>query len=478
MDDTDTDTDTIVIQGVDPNVTPEDVVEFCGNVGTVYRVPGTRDPAIHFLKRASDPLLRDVEVIFTENAPAKAAVTILSNLPLKGSQVSIVLSEPSGIDKQALEEITDFQQPPASSLPDGADVDPSQQEEKLYEDWVCPKCNSQNYEKRIRCFRCSTDKPPNPVTVTSKATPVNRGRRKHSDGKSGSGGDPQSRERGDTKWTCPKCGNNNWARRIKCNRCDAKRPFTENNQPSFRRNDRRSRRSYSRSRSPRRSYSRSRSPRRRTRSRSPDERRARRERRDSPERQRRYRSPEQDRRYSPPRHGHHYPPHEMGLYHGLPDPQHALQHFTPHHNFPPPDFHMHNQHLFPRDLPPQQLPYPNYFPPQQPPPSFPNEHLPPPNYPIDHPTQLDVMQQFMGQQETHPPFPPNQFQQGPPPQQPLWPEQGYPPPEMARQPPIHFEYPEFSSDSRQFPRDSERGYQYTKDYQPPQDQYQRSPRGY
>eukprot|EP00929_Paragymnodinium_shiwhaense_P103910 TRINITY_DN6775_c0_g1_i1.p1 TRINITY_DN6775_c0_g1~~TRINITY_DN6775_c0_g1_i1.p1 ORF type:complete len:258 (+),score=31.65 TRINITY_DN6775_c0_g1_i1:94-867(+) len=85
-------------------------------------------------------------------------------------------------------------------------------------DWNCPACGNHNYANRVACNKCAAPKQGN-------------------GGKGGYGGFigyGQSKGAGKGReaaapynagdWSCPGCGNHNYAKRMQCNRCAAPRP--------------------------------------------------------------------------------------------------------------------------------------------------------------------------------------------------------------------------------------------------------------
>ncbi|HIF91003.1 MAG TPA: hypothetical protein EYQ58_05655 [Candidatus Poseidoniales archaeon] len=95
-------------------------------------------------------------------------------------------------------------------------------------DWECPKCQNSNFSFRSECNRCGLER-------EGGAPSPSRQRNDRSGGRDGgfrdrrdSGRDRFSRSdnrsggnenRMDGDWECPKCHNNNFARRNECNRC-------------------------------------------------------------------------------------------------------------------------------------------------------------------------------------------------------------------------------------------------------------------
>ena len=61
------------------------------------------------------------------------------------------------------------------------------------EDWECPKCKSNNFSRRMDCYKCHARKPPRDP--------------KHPD-----------------DWECMKCKGNNFSRRVDCFKCQEPKP--------------------------------------------------------------------------------------------------------------------------------------------------------------------------------------------------------------------------------------------------------------
>eukprot|EP00249_Psilotum_nudum_P017548 c26383_g1_i1 orf=423-1823(-) len=94
-------------------------------------------------------------------------------------------------------------------------------------DWLCPNpsCTNVNFAFRGVCNRCGTARPVGSSKTAGGGMGVGRGR--------GRRGDTSERGRGPSgppglfgpnDWTCPMCGNINWAKRTKCNICNTTKP--------------------------------------------------------------------------------------------------------------------------------------------------------------------------------------------------------------------------------------------------------------
>jgi rRNA processing protein Gar1 len=95
-------------------------------------------------------------------------------------------------------------------------------------DWECPKCQNSNFSFRSECNRCGLEKEGGAPSPSRQRSDRSGGRdggnrdRRDSGRDRFSGSDNRSggnENRMDGDWECPKCHNNNFARRDECNRC-------------------------------------------------------------------------------------------------------------------------------------------------------------------------------------------------------------------------------------------------------------------
>ena len=110
-------------------------------------------------------------------------------------------------------------------------------------DWICPKCNNNNFAFRQECNRCG--EPRN----GAQGQPPRRDDRRSFQDRDRRGGDRNGGDRrggnnrrggeifNDNDWECPKCNNINFAFRQECNRCGEPRNGAQGQ--SSRRDDRR-----------------------------------------------------------------------------------------------------------------------------------------------------------------------------------------------------------------------------------------------
>ena len=95
-------------------------------------------------------------------------------------------------------------------------------------DWDCPKCQNSNFSFRSECNRCGLEREGGAPSPSRQRNDRSGGRDGGHRDRRDSGRDNFSRSdnrsggnenRMDGDWECPKCHNNNFARRDECNRC-------------------------------------------------------------------------------------------------------------------------------------------------------------------------------------------------------------------------------------------------------------------
>ncbi|XP_024020824.1 transcription initiation factor TFIID subunit 15 isoform X2 [Morus notabilis] len=95
-------------------------------------------------------------------------------------------------------------------------------------DWMCPNtsCSNVNFAFRGVCNRCGTARPAGASGGGAWGGGRGRGRAQDSGGSGRSIGAPAATGGlfGPNDWSCPMCGNINWAKRTKCNICNTNKP--------------------------------------------------------------------------------------------------------------------------------------------------------------------------------------------------------------------------------------------------------------
>ncbi|XP_077250323.1 TBP-associated factor 15 isoform X2 [Tasmannia lanceolata] len=93
-------------------------------------------------------------------------------------------------------------------------------------DWLCPNtsCSNVNFAFRGSCNRCGTARPAGASGTGGGAGGRGRGRGSNDSGGRGRSVGGPTGLFGPNDWSCPMCGNINWAKRTKCNICNTNKP--------------------------------------------------------------------------------------------------------------------------------------------------------------------------------------------------------------------------------------------------------------
>ncbi|CAA2992139.1 transcription initiation factor TFIID subunit 15 [Olea europaea subsp. europaea] len=222
--------------GTDENM----LAEHFGTIGLLKKDKRTGSPKIWLYRdKVTNEPKGDATVTYEDPHAALAAVEWFNNKDFHGATIGVFLAESKskgdsgnhagdqilGSDLSGLEE-------GASDVNDGggrgkgrgdASGKPWQQEG----DWLCPNtsCTNVNFAFRGACNRCGTARPAGASGGGSGDGGRGRGR-----GGQDLGGNTRAVGAaggglfGPNDWSCPMCGNINWAKRMKCNICNTNKP--------------------------------------------------------------------------------------------------------------------------------------------------------------------------------------------------------------------------------------------------------------
>ncbi|XP_068640067.1 transcription initiation factor TFIID subunit 15-like isoform X1 [Aristolochia californica] len=225
-------------QGTDDNM----LAEYFGTIGLLKKDKRTGRPKIWLYRdKATNEPKGDATVTYEDPYAASAAVEWFNNKDFHGSIIGVFIAESKS--KESADPSYNSDEIHAGDfggvdgdvkdLSDGGEGrgrgrgDASGKAWQQDGDWSCPNtsCSNVNFAFRGVCNRCGTARP----TGASGGGGGSAGR-----GKGRGGGDSGGHGRppaggptglfGPNDWSCPMCGNINWAKRTKCNICNTNKP--------------------------------------------------------------------------------------------------------------------------------------------------------------------------------------------------------------------------------------------------------------
>ncbi|ESQ30450.1 hypothetical protein EUTSA_v10011982mg, partial [Eutrema salsugineum] len=214
--------------GTDENM----LAEYFGTIGLLKRDKRTGTPKVWLYRdKETDEPKGDATVTYEDPHAALAAVEWFNNKDFHGSTIGVFMAESKNKNGGDSSEFVGF---------DGGDketnggagrgrgqVDSTAKPWQQEGDWMCPNtsCTNVNFAFRGVCNRCGTARPAGASGGSMGAGGRGRGR-----GGGADGGPPGKQAGASTglfgpnDWSCPMCGNVNWAKRLKCNICNTNKP--------------------------------------------------------------------------------------------------------------------------------------------------------------------------------------------------------------------------------------------------------------
>ncbi|VFR03415.1 unnamed protein product [Cuscuta campestris] len=227
-----------------PIGTDEDMLaEHFGTIGVLKKDKRTGRPKIWLYRdKATNEPKGDATVTYEDPHAALAAIDWFNNKDFHGSTIGVFIAESKSKDDHSYKSSTQVGDVNLESSFAGMDEgsndinggvghgrgrgDSSGKGWQQEGDWMCPNtsCSNVNFAFRGVCNRCGTARPVGVSGGCAGAGGRGRGRGNNDSGAPGHavGGPPGLF--GPNDWSCPMCGNINWAKRMKCNICNTNKP--------------------------------------------------------------------------------------------------------------------------------------------------------------------------------------------------------------------------------------------------------------
>ncbi|XP_010907647.2 transcription initiation factor TFIID subunit 15 isoform X1 [Elaeis guineensis] len=217
--------------GTDENM----LAEFFGTIGLLKKDKRTGRPKIWLYRdKVTNEPKGDATITYEDPHAASAAVEWFHNKEFHGSIIEVYIAE----SKTNNQQLNNSANPSMAEdfgghdeLNDGGGRgrgrgDASGKSWQQDGDWLCPNtsCSNINFAFRGVCNRCGTSRPAGAGGTGAGGAGRGRGRGSNdAGGRTRPVGGPTGLF-GPNDWSCPMCGNINWAKRTKCNICNTNKP--------------------------------------------------------------------------------------------------------------------------------------------------------------------------------------------------------------------------------------------------------------
>ncbi|KAL3581798.1 hypothetical protein D5086_016130 [Populus alba] len=210
---------------------------YFGTIGLLKKDKRTGRPKIWLYrdKMTNEPK-GDATVTYEDPHAALAAVEWFNNKDFHGNIIGVFIAQSKSKDdtvRNSVDDPNDFGgfEENAKDLNEGGGRGRGQDDAsgKAWQqdgDWLCPNtsCSNVNFAFRGVCNRCASARPSGPSGGGAGAGGHGRGRGANDSGVPGRSVGAPTGLFGPNDWTCPMCGNINWAKRLKCNVCNTNKP--------------------------------------------------------------------------------------------------------------------------------------------------------------------------------------------------------------------------------------------------------------
>lgn len=224
--------------------------DYFGTIGLLKKDKRTGRPKIWLYRdKVTNEPKGDATVTYEDPHAALAAVEWFNNKEFHGSIIGVYIAESKSKDEHSFNaggnhdvvdsgvgtEFSGLEESAAVDMNGSggrgrslADAAPQGKAWQQDGDWLCPNasCGNVNFAFRGVCNRCGSARPAGVSNGGGGGGACGRGRGRgnhESGGPVRSVGGPPSLF-GPNDWSCPMCGNINWAKRLKCNICNTNKP--------------------------------------------------------------------------------------------------------------------------------------------------------------------------------------------------------------------------------------------------------------